>query len=284
MAEALTLAKEQARSKGVRRRALIPAIILVVVVAACILGPSISPYQADALGVGLPFAPPSWAHWFGTDDLGRDLLSRVLAGGQISLIVGSGATLISLVVGIAWGIAAAGRRGWIDTLLMRLCDAIMAIPQLLFALVCVAAFRPSVISLTIVIGLLMSPTTARMVRSTAVSELADDYVVAATASGLTRRRLLVSEVLPNILPPMVVQATTNMADAIMLEATLSFVGLGIQPPEASWGTLLLQGYAKMYNSVWFLMFPALIIVVTLASLVLLSDRLGTAFDGKKILR
>jgi peptide/nickel transport system permease protein len=255
--------------------------IVLAIILFCFLGPVFSPFGPNELGVGTPFEGPSAIHWFGTDDLGRDLLVRVFAGGQISLTVGLGATALSLLIGLVWGTAAAAYGGWVDTVLMRTGDAIMAIPQILFALVCVSAFHPSVTSMTLVIGGLLAPTTARLVRSTAVSELTSDYVTAARATGAGRGRIISVEVLPNILPPVLVQAATNLVEAIMLEATLSFVGLGIQPPDASWGTLLLQGYAKMYNSVWFMVFPAATIILTLVALTLLSERLGTMFNLKE---
>lgn len=265
-----------------RLRVPLSGYVVLAIVLACAVGPWLVPYGANELGAGPPFAAPGAVHWLGTDDLGRDLLARVLAGGQISLTVGVGAMLISVSLGLLWGIAAAASRGWIDTVLMRTGDAVMAIPQILFALVAVSAFRPSILSMTVIIGLLLAPTTARLVRSASVSELTGDYVTAAVATGSRRSRILFDEVLPNIFPPLLVQAATNLVEAIMLEATLSFVGMGIQPPDASWGTLLLQGYAQMYNSVWFPLFPAIAIVVTLAALTLLSERLGAMFDRKKV--
>ncbi|MCI0158041.1 ABC transporter permease [Leifsonia shinshuensis] len=275
------------RSTGSRVRRFVGRIpasgwVVIAIVLLCFIGPLVMPFGPNDLGVGGPFEAPSAAHWFGTDDLGRDLLVRVLAGGQISLTVGIGATALSLIVGLIWGTTAAAYGGWVDTVLMRTGDAVMAIPQILFALVCVAAFHPSVLSMTLVIGLLLAPTTARLVRSTAVSELTSDYVTAARATGAGRGRIISVEVLPNIVPPVLVQAATNLVEAIMLEATLSFVGLGIQPPDASWGTLLLQGYAKMYNSIWFMAFPAAAIIVTLVALTLLSERLGAMFDLKEV--
>lgn len=255
--------------------------VFLTILLICVIGPHLTPYGPNELAVGTPFGPPSLAHPMGLDDLGRDMLSRVMSGGSISLTVGIAAMLISLSVALPWGLIAAAKGGWIDTALMRLGDSVMAIPQLLFALVCVAAFRPSIVSMTIIIGLLLAPTTARMVRSTAVSELSSDYATAARATGAGSGRLLTVEVLPNIVPPMLVQASLNIAEAIMLEATLSFLGMGIQPPDASWGTLLLQGYSKMFNSITLVAFPALAIIITVASLTLLSDRLGKALDRTK---
>jgi len=285
VADTTTLAKIQFATKQKRRSRLaavpVAGWVFITIVLVCVIGPFLTPYGPNQLAVGIPFEGPSLAHPMGVDDLGRDMLSRVMSGGLISLSVGIAATLISMVVALPWGLIAAARGGWVDTALMRLGDSVMAIPQILFALVCVAAFRPSVTSMTIIIGLLLAPTTARMVRSTAVAELASDYATAARASGVGMGRLLAVEVLPNIAPPLLVQASLNIAEAIMLEATLSFLGMGIQPPEASWGTLLLQGYSKLFNSTTLVIFPALAIIITVASLTLLSDRLGKTLDRTK---
>ncbi|MFT4280312.1 ABC transporter permease [Microbacterium sp.] len=251
---------------------------VLAIVLACVFGPALLPFPATELNAGAPFEGPSATHWFGTDDLGRDMLARTLTGGQLSLTIGVGATAISVLLGMLWGMTAAAYGGWVDTVLMRLGDAAMAIPQILFALVCVAAFRPTAASMTIVIGLLLSPTTARLVRSASVSELAGDYVVAARAVGQTRGRIMLTEIAPNVTPVVMVQAAINMVEAIMLEATLSFVGLGIQPPDASWGTLLLQGYSKMYNSAWLMVFPALMMIVSLVSLTFLSEQIGRRLE------
>ncbi len=179
-----------------------------------------------------------------------------------------------MVLGIAWGMAAAFGRGWVDEILMRLADTVMAIPQILFALVFISAFGADPVKLAVIIGVLLTPTTARLVRSSVLSELQEDYFTAAVAFGSTRRRLLFAEVLPNAKGPIVVQAAINAANAILLEASMSFVGLGIAPPEATWGTLVQQGYQKMYQSIGYVLFPALFIFVTIWLLNVLADQFG----------
>lgn len=259
-----------------RRRSWRPSaglVLLLLILAVCIVGPFLWSFEPTKIAAGKPFLGPNLTHPFGTDDLGRDLFARILAGGRITILVATGATIISVIVGTLWGILAASRRGWIDEALMRSADAFMAIPQIVFALVCVAAFGSSIVSLTVIVGLLLSPTTARIVRSVAMAELSSDYALAARACGLSRTRVLATEVLPNVVPTILVQATINAAAAIALEATLSFIGLGVQPPDASWGTLLLQGYGKFYSSAWLVVFPTLWIVVTIWALTLTSDSL-----------
>ena len=280
MADTLTLALRSARPR--RRIALaswIPLALLAVIVLACVLAPIIAPYDPSAQSSDR-FAGPSGAHLFGTDELGRDLFSRVLYGGQLTIFIAAGATLVAMVLGIAWGMAAAFARGILDEILMRLADTVMAIPQILFALVFISAFGADPVKLAVIIGILLTPTTARLVRSSVLSELQEDYFTAAVAFGSKRSRLLFAEVLPNARGPIVVQAAINAANAILLEASMSFVGLGIAPPEATWGTLVQQGYQKMYQSIGYVLFPALFIFVTIWLLNVLADQFGGDRKGK----
>lgn len=280
MADTLTLALRSARPR--RRVALaswIPLGLLAVIVLACVLAPLIAPYDPSAQSPDR-FAAPSVAHLFGTDELGRDLFSRVLYGGQLTIFIAGGATLVAMVLGIAWGMAAAFARGILDEILMRLADTVMAIPQILFALVFISAFGADPVKLAVIIGILLTPTTARLVRSSVLSELQEDYFTAAVAFGSRRSRLLFAEVLPNARGPIVVQAAINAANAILLEASMSFVGLGIAPPEATWGTLVQQGYQKMYQSIGYVLFPALFIFVTIWLLNVLADQFGGDRKGK----
>ncbi|CAD5137640.1 ABC transporter permease [Microbacterium sp. Nx66] len=280
MADTLTLALRSARPR--RRFAVaswIPLGLLAIIVLACVLAPLLAPYDPAAQSSDR-FAGPSAAHLFGTDELGRDLFSRVLYGGQLTVFIAGGATLVAMVLGIAWGMAAAFGRGWVDEILMRLADTVMAIPQILFALVFISAFGADPVKLAVIIGVLLTPTTARLVRSSVLSELQEDYFTAAVAFGSTRRRLLFAEVLPNAKGPIVVQAAINAANAILLEASMSFVGLGIAPPEATWGTLVQQGYQKMYQSIGYVLFPALFIFVTIWLLNVLADQFGGDRKGR----
>ena len=245
------------------------------------LSPWIAPYDPYEISGVEPFLGPSAQYWFGTDDLGRDLFSRILYGGRITILVALAATIIALVLGTTWGLAAGVRRGWLDEALMRTADATMSIPQVLFGLVCISALGASIYTLPAVVGFLLSPTTARMARAAVVTELASPYVVAAQASGFSKSRLIWSEVMPNIAPQLLVQLSINAAAAVMLEATLSFIGLGIQPPNASWGTLLLQGYAKIWNTYWFVAFPAVAVTVTILALNGYGERIRKRLEVKK---
>lgn len=252
--------------------------LLGVLVLLILLGPLFvpDPNEQDAAD---SFAGSTLAHPFGTDDLGRDLFSRVLHGGRLTLLISGGAVLVAFLLGTTWGFVAAMRRGWVDELLMRSADALMAIPQLLFALVCISAFGASTLNLALVIGVLLAPTTARMARSAALSEMSRDYWSAAIAYGARPRRLLLSELLPNTVTPLAVQAAINAASAMILEASLSFVGLGIQPPQASWGTLLQQGYGFLYQRMEYAIFPGVAILLTIWMLNVVADQLGGRTRG-----
>jgi len=256
-----------------RRPAAVVALgVLGVLVVLAVIAPFLlaSPTEIHATN---KFAEPSFAHLFGTDELGRDLFSRVAHAGQLSLGFAAGATVIAMVIGTSWGMLAAARSGWVDEVLMRIAEAALAIPIILFALVFVAAFGSDLGAMTLVAGLLMSPLTARIARSAVLAELKGEYVHGLAAVGVSRTRILFSEVLPNALPALLAQASLNVATSLMLEATLSFVGLGIQPPQASWGTLLKVGYDRLFESIWYPLMPVLVIVVAIGALNTIGDQL-----------
>lgn len=277
------LLRPRARRSGALRRTpwqtWVAVIVLGLIAVACVAAPLVAPYDPTAQSTDR-FAGPSGAHLFGTDELGRDLFSRVLHGGQLTIFIVAGATLVAMIIGTAWGMAAAFLRGWIDEVLMRLADTVMAIPQMLFALVFISAFGATPERLALIIGVLLTPTTARLVRSSVLGEIQADYFTAAVAYGAPRHRLLLAEVLPNVRGPLTVQAAINAANALLLEASMSFVGLGIQPPEATWGTLVQQGYQKMYQSTGYVIFPAILIFITIWMLNLLADQLGESAEAK----
>lgn len=256
------------------------ATLLIVLVAAVVAAPLVAPAAPDAIDPAHVFAPPGPGHLFGTDELGRDLLSRLLYGGRYSLGIAGFATLIAMPLGVVWGFLAAQHGGWLDELLMRVVDVVMAVPVILFGLILVAAFGASVTTLSVIIGMLLSPGTARIARAAILAELRSDYCLAAVAAGVPRRRLLFGELLPNAGPVLIARASLVAADAVMIEASLSFLGLGIAPPKASWGTLLQQGYANIFSSLSYVTFPGLIIFVAIWVFNTLGDRLQTVLDPR----
>ncbi len=276
MADPVSVAVATRATRGRRHVDAVAAIallVLVVIVLGCALAPLVAPYDPTELSPAR-FAGPSWQHLLGTDELGRDLFSRILYAGRTTIGIAGGATLVAMILGAAWGMLAAFSRGLIDEILMRLADTAMAVPQMLLALVFVAGFGATPVKLTIIVGVLLTPVTARMIRSSVITEKEGDYFLAAVAYGASRSRLILTEVLPNVWAPIGVQAAINVASGIILEAALSFVGLGIQDPNISWGLLVQWGYQKLSRSLGYVAFPALAILITIWMLNLLADQLG----------
>ncbi|MBM3743922.1 MAG: ABC transporter permease [Actinobacteria bacterium] len=270
------------KKKGnVRVLTRISSIALFFILFAFIFAKFVSPYDPTELAVAPPFSSPSWAHFFGTDELGRDSFSRSLYGGRITVLISILAATVALFLGTIWGFAAGIFKGWLDEVLMRTADAMMAIPALLFALVCISGLGASFVSLTLVAGILLSPSTARMARSALLVEISTDYFTAGIASGLSRWKLIWNEVMPNVASQLLVQFSINAASAVMLEAALSFIGLGVQPPSASLGTLILQGYAKIYNSYWYVLFPSLLVVLIILLFNAIAENMRISMESDK---
>jgi len=264
-----------------RPTAAIAAIVVLLIVVGAIAAPLVAPYSPSQFDFTHLFAGPTFAHPFGTDELGRDLLTRVLYGGRTSLGIAALATLIAMVAGSIWGFTAAFRRGWVDEILMRTADLTLGMPVILLGLVLVAAFGSSIFNLVLILGILFSPATARLARSAILSELESDYYLAAISVGASPWRIGFEQLLPNTMPVLLARGSIVAADAIFVEATLSFVGLGVQPPAASWGTLLHTGYANLYRAYGYSIFPGLVIVVTVLALNTLGDNLQRALDPSR---
>jgi peptide/nickel transport system permease protein len=264
-----------------RPTAALSALIVFLLVFSAVAAPLVAPSSPTASDYTHLFGSPSWHHLFGTDELGRDLLTRTIYGGRTSLEIAVVATILAMVIGTLWGFAAAFREGWIGEILMRIADAAMGMPVILLGLVLVAAFGASTVSLIFILGVLFAPATARLARSSLLSELQSDYYVAAVAVGASGRRIVLGELLPNTLPILLARLTLVAADAIFVEASLSFVGLGVQPPGTSWGTLLQQGYTNLYRSYWYPLFPGLVILIAILALNSLGDNLQRVLDPSR---
>jgi peptide/nickel transport system permease protein len=278
---------QPARSDFVVRRLLrrptaaVAALVVAVLVAVTLGAPLFAPYAPTTLDFDQLFAPPSREHLFGTDELGRDLLTRILYGGRTSMLLGFAATAVAMGLGIVWGFTAALREGWIGEILMRVADTLMAMPAILLGLVLVAAFGNSTLSMIVILGILFAPATARIARSTLLAELRSEYYLAAVSVGASGRRIVVRELLPNALPVLVSRASLVLAEVIFVEASLSFIGLGIQPPDTSWGTLLQQGYANLYSSYTYSIFPGIVILVAVLALNTLGDNIQKVLDPSR---
>lgn len=248
--------------------------LVVVAVAAPLLG------NPEAIDGPSRLLSPTLQHPFGTDELGRSSLARFAYAGRLTLLIALGAMILSVLLGAVWGLMAAGFKGIGDDILMRIADAFLAIPMILFALLLVATLGSNVVVLIVIMGILKAPLTARVVRAATMRELSADYVTGVTVVGLSKFRILISEVLPNILPTLVAQATLNFASAVILEATLSFMGLGVQPPEATWGSLMKQGYTYLFSAQWLTVMPAIAVVLLVTATNTLGQRMQAALDGR----
>ena len=258
------------------------AAVVALLIVAALGAPLFAPYAPTTLDYTQLFAPPSRDHLFGTDELGRDLLTRVLYGGRTSIMLGFAATGVAMLIGTVWGFAAALREGWLGEILMRAADTVMAMPAILLGLVLVAAFGTSTLSMIMILGIIFAPATARIARSTLLAELRSDYYLAAVSVGASGKRIVVRELLPNAMPVLVSRGSLVLAEVIFVEASLSFIGLGIQPPETSWGTLLQTGYSNLYSSYTYAVFPGLVILVAVLALNTLGDNLQKVLDPSRL--
>ncbi len=258
--------------------AVVALAVVVVMALACVAAPLIVAYEFDAIDLSGIRQPPSSAHWMGTDDLGRDLFTRMLYGGRVSILIGVLAALIGTSIGSLVGALAGFYGGRIDGVLMRLTDVAYSIPALPLLIVLSAYSRAGAISVAVIVGLLSWMATARVVRAEVLSIKQRDYVEAARGLGSRNRRLITGHILPNAVGPIVVGATLAVGNAIILESSLSFLGLGVQPPTPTWGNMLQEAQVTMATRPWLTVFPGLAILTVVLSVNFIGDGLQEAFD------
>jgi len=260
------------------RTAMAGLVVLAAFLLLAVLAPLVAPYGADQQSLTDRLKPPSPAHAFGTDDLGRDVLSRVLFGAQISLRVGIFAVAIALIVGSSLGLVAGFSGGKLDALFMRGMDIVLAFPSTLLAIGIVAMRGPSLEMALVAIGIVNIPIYARLARSMAIGLKEREYVMAARCLGAARGRIVGRHILPNALSPLIIQATLGIATAIIEAAGLGFLGLGAQPPAPEWGLMLTNGRAFLINAPWAMIFPGLAIMLTTLAFNLVGDGVRDALD------
>ena len=256
------------------------AVILVILIILAILAPFIAPYPYAYQDLDLGASPPSSLHWLGTDVLGRDLLSRILYGARISLLVGFIATTVALIIGVSWGIIAGYFGGKIDSVMMRIVDILYGLPFIIFIILLMVIFGRNLWLLFLAIGAIEWLTMARIVRAQVLTLKNQEFVLAAQAMGVSNFAMFKRHLLPNILGPIAVYATLTIPQVMLLESFLSFLGLGIQPPMSSWGTLIKDGVESMEEYSWLLIYPGLTFTITLFSLNFFGDGLRDALDPK----
>jgi peptide/nickel transport system permease protein len=263
------------------RLSLAGLVVLLVVAVVAIVGDAIAPYSPTAIDPANRMAPPNLAHPFGTDDQGRDVLSRVMSGARVAYLVGFISVGISLVAGVLLGLVAGfyGRR--VDDAIMRAMDMLFAFPPILLAMAVLAILSPGIENAMIAIGIVFTPIFARITRGSVLSVREEVYVRAARSLGASDFRLLRHHILPNVTPPIIVQPTISLAFAILIEAALAFLGLGTQPPDPSWGVMLLRGREFMQHAWWMAFFPGMAIFLVVAAFNFVGDGLRDALDPRQ---
>ena len=260
--------------------AIISLNFLAALVVIAVLTPWLAPYGYETQNLALGASGPSAEHWLGTDIHGRDLMTRLMYGGRISLMVGFAATTVSLVIGVFWGAIAGYVGGLTDTVLMRIVDILYALPFMIFIILLMVVFGRSLLLLFLAIGLIEWLTMARIVRTQVMNIRNQEFVSAAVVTGLSHWQIISRHIIPNIIGPVIVYITLTVPSVMLLEAFLSFLGLGIQPPQSSWGVLISGGVETMEEYPWLLLFPGLTLSTTLFALNFLGDGLREALDPR----
>ena len=262
------------------RAAMIGGITILLLIILAVFAPWIAPYSYSYQNLDIGASPPSAEHLLGTDVLGRDLLSRLLYGARISLLVGFVATGVALVIGVSWGIIAGYFGGRVDSIMMRIVDVLYGLPFIIFIILLMVIFGRNIWLLFAAIGAVEWLTMARIVRAQVIGLKNQEFVQAAQVMGVSNFSMFRRHILPNILGPIAVYATLTIPQVMLLEAFLSFLGLGIQPPMSSWGTLIRYGVESMEEHYWLLIYPGLTFTITLFALNFFGDGLRDALDPK----
>lgn len=259
---------------------VIGAAIILMMILLGVLAPNLAPYDPDLPHLKDKLVPPSFKYLMGTDQFGRDVLSRILYGARVSLVVGAGGTAVAFIIGVACGAIAGYYGKWVDEGIMRIMDMIMAFPYIVLAIALVVLIGPSMLNLILVIGILRVPRFARVLRSSVISLKEEEFVVAARTVGQRSLRILLRHIMPNAIGPLLVLASLSIATAISAESALSFLGVGIQPPQSSWGTMLADGRRYILNAPWIATFPGLVLSLTILGYNLIGDGLRDALDPR----
>lgn len=261
--------------------AVLGLVIITVIVLVAVFADFIAPYSYDQQDLMICFQGPSLQHWFGTDEFGRDIFSRVVYGARISLLIGFVAVAIAMVIGVLLGAFSGYYGDKVDNVIMRLMDILLSIPQIILAIAIVAVLGNGLFNLMLAVGISSIPHYARIVRASVLSVKDQEFIEAAKAAGSSDLRIIFKHIIPNCLAPIIVQATLGVAMAILTAAGLSFVGLGISPPTPEWGSMLSSGRSYIRDYSYMTMFPGLAIMLTIFALNVLGDGLRDALDPKQ---
>ena len=281
------LAAETALPPPMRRRmARIPrtlvwgAVIVLAIIGLAAAGPYLAPYPYDEMAIMSRLKPPGLAHWLGTDEFGRDVLSRVLIGARPTLYMGFGATAFSLLIGVPLGLVAGYRRGRVDEAIMRVADVLMSFPPILLGLLVLAVTTPALWKAILAVGIIYIPPIVRIARSVTLELAQEEFIFAAQARGDGAWYILLAEILPNAWPPIAVEGSLRVTFAILLGAALSFLGMGAQPPAADWGLMISEARAFVERAPWITLAPGIAMCVTVIGVNLLGDGLREVLDPR----
>ncbi|HVO91025.1 MAG TPA: ABC transporter permease [Casimicrobiaceae bacterium] len=264
----------------IRPTLVVGALVLLAIVVVAAIAPLIAPYPYDEMSILSRLKPPSLEHWFGTDEYGRDVLSRTLIGARPTLLMGFGATALSLLVGVPLGLMAGYRRGRIDETIMRAMDVLMSFPPILLGLLVLAVTAPALWKAMLAVGIVYVPSIVRLARSVTLEIAQEEFILAAQARGDSALRILWAEILPNAWPPIAVEGSLRVTFAILLGAALSFLGLGAQPPSSDWGLMISEARAFIEKAPWITLAPGLLMCITVIAVNLLGDGLREVLDPR----
>src|SRR5438477_1365082 len=256
------------------------AVIVLAIIGLAAAGPYLAPYPYDEMAIMSRLKPPSLAHWLGTDEFGRDVLSRVLIGARPTLTMGFGATAFSLLIGVPLGLVAGYRRGRVDEAIMRVADVLMSFPPILLGLLVLAVTAPALWKAILAVGVVYIPAMVRSARSATLDVAQEEFILAAQARGDGAPYILVAEILPNAWPPIAVEGSLRVTFAILLGAALSFLGMGAQPPTADWGLMISEARAFVERAPWITLAPGIAMCVTVIAVNLIGDGLREALDPR----
>ena len=259
---------------------VVGASVFGAVVVAALLGPHIAPFPYDGMDIMARFLPPDATHWLGTDEFGRDVLSRLLYGGRLSLLMGIGATLVSLVAGVPLGLAAGYYGGKVDETIMRTIDLVISVPPILMGILILSMTPPNPWKTAIAVGIIYVPIMVRLTRGVTLELASEEFVLAARARGERAWYILGAEILPNAWPPIIVESALRVTFAIMLGAALSFLGLGVHPPASDWGLMIAESRPFIDSAPWVALAPGFVLCVTVIAVNLMGDGLREMLDPR----
>lgn len=259
---------------------LVGGAILAVVIVAAVFGPMLAPFPYDQMDIMARMTPPDATHWLGTDEFGRDVLSRMLFGARLSLLMGLGATFVSLLIGVPLGLTAGYKGGRIDEAIMRSIDLVISVPPILMGLLLLSLSTPNVWKTAFAVGIIYVPIMARLARAVTLEVAREEFVLAARARGERLWYILAAEILPNAWPPIIVEAALRVTFAIMLGAALSFLGLGVQPPSSDWGLMIAEARPFIDAAPWVALAPGVVLCITVIAVNLVGDGLREMLDPR----